>query len=60
MADVDARRAPSPAWDAVRYMVAAVQYGGRVTHEYDQASPGLWGVRGLGPRFNGSGGRRGM
>jgi hypothetical protein len=33
---VDAKRAPGPTWETVRYMVAAIQYGGRITDEFDK------------------------
>ena len=34
--DVDSKKAPAPRWDTIRYMVAVVQYGGRITDEYDK------------------------
>lgn len=34
--EVDAKKAPAPGWDTIRYMVAVVQYGGRITDEYDK------------------------
>ena len=34
--EVDAKRAPGPTWETVRYMVAAIQYGGRITDEFDK------------------------
>ncbi len=33
---MDAKRAPGPTWETVRYMVAAIQYGGRITDEFDK------------------------
>lgn len=36
MLEVDARRAPAPGWETIRYMVSVVQYGGRITDEYDK------------------------
>ena len=31
MLEVDAKRAPAPGWETIRYMVSVVQYGGRIT-----------------------------
>ena len=33
---MDAKRAAGPTWETVRYMVAAIQYGGRITDELDK------------------------
>ena len=33
--DMEARRAPGPTWDTVRYMIAQIQYGGRITDDFD-------------------------
>ena len=33
---MDAKRSPGPTWETVRYMVAAIQYGGRITDEFDK------------------------
>lgn len=30
------RRASQPTWETVRYMVSVIQYGGRITDDYDQ------------------------
>ena len=34
--EVDAKKAPAPGWDTIKYMIAVVQYGGRITDEYDK------------------------
>ena len=34
--EMDAKRAPGPTWETVRYMVSAIQYGGRITDEFDK------------------------
>lgn len=34
--EMDAKRAPAPGWETIRYMVSVVQYGGRITDEYDK------------------------
>ncbi|PSC73956.1 flagellar outer dynein arm heavy chain gamma [Micractinium conductrix] len=36
ISDMDAKRAPQPDWATVRYMVAAIQYAGRITDDYDR------------------------
>lgn len=33
---MDAKKAAGPTWETVRYMVAAIQYGGRITDDLDQ------------------------
>lgn len=33
---MDGKRAPVVGWDTIKYMVAVVQYGGRITDEYDK------------------------
>lgn len=33
---MDAKKAPAPGWETIRYMIAVVQYGGRITDEYDK------------------------
>ncbi|KAK9794950.1 hypothetical protein WJX73_010224 [Symbiochloris irregularis] len=33
--DMEARRASGPTWDTVRYMIAQIQYGGRITDDFD-------------------------
>ena len=34
--EVDGKKAPAVGWDTIKYMVAVVQYGGRITDEYDK------------------------
>jgi hypothetical protein len=34
--DMDAKRAVAPTWATIRYMVSAIQYGGRITDEFDK------------------------
>ena len=34
--EVDAKKAAGPTWETVRYMVAEIQYGGRITDDFDQ------------------------
>ena len=34
--DMDAKHAAAPTWETIRYMVSAIQYGGRITDEYDK------------------------
>lgn len=40
ISDMDAKRAPQPDWATVRYMVAAIQYAGRITDDYDRVLMG--------------------
>ena len=35
--DMDAKKASQPDWPTIRYMVATIQYGGRVTDDFDRA-----------------------
>ena len=34
--EMDAKKANQPTWDTVRYMISAIQYGGRITDDFDQ------------------------
>ena len=34
--EVDGKKTPVIGWDTIKYMVAVVQYGGRITDEYDK------------------------
>ena len=34
--EAEGKRAGGPTWETVRYMVAAIQYGGRITNELDK------------------------
>ena len=34
--EVDVKKAPAPGWDTIKYTIAVVQYGGRITDEYDK------------------------
>lgn len=34
--EMDAKKALAPTWDTVRYMISAIQYGGRITDDFDQ------------------------
>ena len=34
--EMDAKKAAQPTWETVRYMVALIQYGGRITDDFDQ------------------------
>lgn len=33
---MDAKKASQPTWETVRYMVSCIQYGGRITDDFDQ------------------------
>ncbi len=33
---MEAKKAPQPTWETVRYMVSCIQYGGRITDDFDQ------------------------
>eukprot|EP00879_Flechtneria_rotunda_P016890 GHRR01017680.1.p2 GENE.GHRR01017680.1~~GHRR01017680.1.p2 ORF type:complete len:364 (+),score=128.91 GHRR01017680.1:649-1740(+) len=34
--EMDAKKAPQPTWETVRYMISVIQYGGRITDDFDQ------------------------
>lgn len=34
--DMEARRLPQPDWATIRYMVADIQYAGRITDDFDR------------------------
>jgi hypothetical protein len=34
--EMDAKKATQPTWDTVRYMISVIQYGGRITDDFDQ------------------------
>jgi len=34
--EMDAKKAPAPTWETIRYMVSVIQYGGRITDDFDQ------------------------
>ncbi|KAI3432720.1 hypothetical protein D9Q98_004263 [Chlorella vulgaris] len=36
VADMEAKRSPQPDWATVRYMIASIQYSGRITDDYDR------------------------
>jgi hypothetical protein len=36
LVEMDAKKAPAPTWETVRYMISCIQYGGRITDDFDQ------------------------
>lgn len=34
--EMDAKKAAQPTWETVRYMISCIQYGGRITDDFDQ------------------------
>ena len=34
--EMDAKKASAPTWETVRYMISSIQYGGRITDDFDQ------------------------
>ena len=34
--EMETKKAAQPTWETVRYMVAQIQYGGRITDDFDQ------------------------
>mmetsp|Transcript_5388 Transcript_5388/g.12712 ORF Transcript_5388/g.12712 Transcript_5388/m.12712 type:complete len:4322 (-) Transcript_5388:507-13472(-) len=34
--EMDAKKASQPTWETVRYMISSIQYGGRITDDFDQ------------------------
>lgn len=40
--ECDAKKAAGPTWETVRYMVSEIQYGGRITDDFDQLLMGTY------------------
>lgn len=36
MLDIDVKKAVGPTWETIRYMLGTIQYGGRITNDFDQ------------------------
>nr|Q39575.1 RecName: Full=Dynein gamma chain, flagellar outer arm [Chlamydomonas reinhardtii]7KZM_C Chain C, Dynein gamma chain, flagellar outer arm [Chlamydomonas reinhardtii]7KZN_C Chain C, Dynein gamma chain, flagellar outer arm [Chlamydomonas reinhardtii]7KZO_C Chain C, Dynein gamma chain, flagellar outer arm [Chlamydomonas reinhardtii]8GLV_AD Chain AD, Dynein gamma chain, flagellar outer arm [Chlamydomonas reinhardtii]8GLV_AX Chain AX, Dynein gamma chain, flagellar outer arm [Chlamydomonas reinhar len=36
LSEMDAKKAPQPTWETVRYMISAIQYGSRITDDFDK------------------------
>lgn len=34
--EMDAKKAAAPTWETVCYMISSIQYGGRITDDFDQ------------------------
>jgi dynein heavy chain len=34
--EMDSKKASQPTWETVRYMISVIQYGGRITDDFDQ------------------------
>ena len=34
--EMDSKKAAAPTWETVRYMISVIQYGGRITDDFDQ------------------------
>lgn len=34
--ELDSKKAAQPTWETVRYMISVIQYGGRITDEFDE------------------------